>query len=105
MTADAAVEQAPLPSGEDVRALLNGLFDRAVAVHAEERPVLPGRDVHVVGSYVDDTGAVRAVVLADLVLGNVLGAALALVPAPRVAEAVEAGAVLAELADNTREVL
>lgn len=105
MSAAVELEPAPLPSGEDVRGLLNGLFDRAVAVHTEERPVLPGRDVQVVGSYVDDTGAVRAVVLVDLVLGNVLGAALALVPAPRVEEALEAGAVLPDLADNTREVL
>jgi hypothetical protein len=105
MSADVGLEPAPLPSGDAVRELLNGLFDRVVTVHAEQQPVLRGRDVHVVGSYVDDTGTIRAVVFCDLVLGNVLGAALALVPAPRVAEALEAGAVLGDLADNTREVL
>jgi hypothetical protein len=99
------VETSPLPTADDVRGLLNGLFDRAVTVHEEERPVLRGKDVHVVGSYVDDTGALRAVVFCDVILGNVLGAALALVPPPRVQEALEAGSVLGDLADNTREVL
>ncbi len=99
------VGTSPLPTADDVRELLNGLFDRPVTVHQEERPVLRGKDVHVVGSYVDDTGALRAVVFCDVVLGNVLGAALALVPPPRVQEALEAGSVLGDLADNTREVL
>jgi hypothetical protein len=94
-----------LPAADDVRGLLNGLFDRAVTVHEEDQPVLRGRDVHVVGSYVDDEGDLRAVVFCDLVLGNVLGAALALVPVPRVEEALEGGSVPEDLADNTREVL
>jgi hypothetical protein len=96
---------SPLPTADDVRGLLNGLFDRAVTVHQEDGPVLRGRDVHVVGSYVDDDGSLHAVVFCDLVTGNVLGAALALVPPPRVHEALEAGSVLGDLADNTREVL
>jgi hypothetical protein len=103
MTAD--VVAAPLPTADDVRGLLNGLFDRAVTVEQQDKPVLRGRDVHVVGSYVDDEGALRAVVFCDLVTGNVLGAALALVPPPRVQEALDAGTVLGDLADNTREVL
>ena len=94
-----------MPAAADVRELVNGLLDRAVTVTAEPRPVLPGRSVHVVGSYVDDAGEVRAVALSDHVLGTVLGAALALVPAPRVEEAVAKGEVPADLADNTREVL
>jgi hypothetical protein len=94
-----------MPAAAEVRELVNGLLDRAVTVTAEPRPVLPGRSVHVVGAYVDDAGDVRAVALSDHVLGTVLGAALALVPAPRVEEAVAAGAVPADLADNTREVL
>lgn len=94
-----------MPKGAEVKELLNGLFDRAVSTTDEAQPVLRGRDVHVVGSYVDDTGSVRAVAFCDLVLGNVLGAALALVPAPRVQEALSEGHVPADLADNTREVL
>lgn len=94
-----------MPAASEVRELVNGLLDRAVTVTPEPRPVLPGRDVQVVGSYVDDEGTVRAVALSDHVLGTVLGAALALVPAPRVEEAVSRGAVPADLADNTREVL
>jgi hypothetical protein len=104
MTTDVQAGLAP-PSSAEVRTLLNGLFDRAVTVGQELQPVLPGRDVQVVAAYADDTGEVRAVAFCDLVLGNVLGAALALVPAPRVAEALEAGVVPQELADNTREVL
>ncbi len=97
--------RADLPTSVAVRELLNGLFDRAVTTSLEDQPVLRGRDVHVVGSYVDDTGAVRAVGMCDLVLGNVLGAALALVPAPRVEEALAEQRVPPDLADNTREVL
>ena len=94
-----------MPNGAAVSGLLNGLFDRAVTTHDEPVPVLKGRDVHVVGSYVDDTGAVRAVAMVDLVLGTVMGAALALVPPPRVKEALSSQLVPADLADNTREVL
>jgi hypothetical protein len=103
--APAGAARATLPSGDDVRGLLNGLFDRAVTVHEEAGPVLPGRSVKVVGSYVEDDGAVRAVVFCDLVVGCVLGAALALVPMPRVQQALDAGEVPQDLADNTQEVL
>jgi hypothetical protein len=102
---DAGPARATLPSGADVRGLLNGLFDRSVTVHEEDGPVLPGRGVKVVGSYVDDAGAVRAVVFCDLVVGCVLGAALALVPMPRVQQALDGGDVPQDLADNTQEVL
>lgn len=94
-----------LPAAGELRTLLDGLFDKPVKVAAHPTPVLPGRDVQVVGCYVDDTSALRAVVFTDLVVGASLGGALALVPAPRVEEAVGAGAVPADLADNTREVL
>jgi hypothetical protein len=95
----------PLPGAGDVRDLVNGLLDRGVTVTCEAKPALPGRAVHVVGSYVDDTGSVRAVALVDHLLGTVLGAALALVPPPRVEQAVNEGLVPEDLADNTREVL
>lgn len=98
-------EPAVMPGAGDVRAMLNGLLDKPVTVTQEPRPALPGRDVHVVGSYVDDTGELRAVVLCDQVLGTVLGAALALVPKPRVDEALATGRVPHDLAENTREVL
>ena len=94
-----------LPSAAQVRTLVDGLVDRGVTAAEEPRPVLLGRDVRVVASYVDDESAVRAVVLLDLALGAALGAALALVPAQRVQDAVSAGAVPDDLADNTREVL
>lgn len=109
--AEPAVEEpagpvrATMPSGADVRGLLNGLLDRSVTVHEEDGPVLPGRAVKVVGSYVDDLGAVRAAVFCDLVLGCVLGAALALVPMPKVKDALATGEVPQDLADNTQEVL
>lgn len=96
---------AVMPDASDVRALLHGLLDKPVTVERLPKPVLPGRDVHVVGSYVDDEGELRAVVFCDQVLGTVLGAALALVPALRVEEALGSGRVPGDLADNTREVL
>ena len=96
---------AVMPDAADVRALLNGLLDKPVTVTREAKPVLPGRDVHVVGSYVDDEGELRAVVFCDQVLGTVLGAALALVPKPRVDDALASGRVPEDLAENTREVL
>ena len=94
-----------LPSGAEVGELLEGLLDRGVTAAEEARPVLVGRDVRMVATYADDTGSVRAVVMLDVSLSAVLGAALALVPPHRVASAVEDGAVPADLADNTREVL
>ncbi len=96
---------AVLPTAADVRSLLNGLFDKPVTVREEPGPVLPGRSVKVVASYVEDSGAVRAVVFCDLVTGCVLGAALAMVPMPRVQEALDTGEVPPDLADNTQEVL
>ena len=106
MTA-AAPERAlsGLPTGPEVGELLEGLLDRGVTAAEEPQPVLLGRDVRMVATYADDTAAVRAVVLLDLSLSAVLGAALALVPPHRVASAAEADAVPADLADNTREVL
>lgn len=95
----------PLPTDAHVRDLLDGLVDKQVAVHEEALPVLRGRDVHVVGCYVEDGGSLRAAVLTDLALGACLGAALALVPVSRVQEALSTGAVPPDLADNTREVL
>lgn len=96
---------AVMPDAAGVRALLNGLLDKPVTVTREPKPVLPGRDVHVVGSYVDDEGELRAVIFCDQVLGTVLGAALALVPKPKVDEALASGRVPGDLAENTREVL
>ncbi len=103
--AEAGAAAAALPSGADLRNLLNGLFDKPVTVREETKPVLPGRLVQVVGTYVDDQGALRAVMMLDLQLGCCLGAALALVPVPRVEEALGNGEVPPELGDNTREVL
>ena len=94
-----------LPAPGDLRTLLDGLFDKPVKVHAHPSPVLPGRDVRVVGAYVDDTAAVRAVVFTDLAAGAAIGGALALLPVPRVEECVRAGEVSPDLADNAREVL
>ena len=100
-----ATALSDLPSGAEVGELLEGLLDRGVTAAEEAAPVLLGRDVRMVATYADDTGAVRGVVLLDLGLSAVLGAALALVPPPRVAESLEQGVVPADLADSTREVL
>ena len=103
--APASAALSALPGAAQVTELLDGLLDRGVTAVEEARPVLPGRDVRVVASYVDDAQQVRAVVLLDLSLGTGLGAALALVPPPRVEDAVAAGEVPDDLAENTREVL
>ena len=113
MTADVAqtvagqegLSPAALPGAVDVRGLLNGLFEKPATVHEELRPVLPGRGVQVVGTYVEGGGSLRALVLLDLTLGCVLGAALAMVRMPRVEEALSGGSVPQDLADNTQEVL
>ena len=94
-----------LPDAAEVGQLVEGLLGRQVTSTVQPQPTLRGRDVRIVGSYVDDTGAVQAVALVDVVLGNALGAALALVPEQRVAGAVAAGVVEDDLAENTREVL
>lgn len=94
-----------LPQPNEVGQLVEGLLGRDVTSVRQPEPTLRGRDVRIVGSYVDDSGSVRAVALVDVVLGNALGAALALVPEPRVATAVAAGVVEDDLAENTREVL
>ena len=94
-----------LPQPHEVGQLVEGLLGRDVTSVRQPEPTLRGKDVRIVGSYVDDTGSVRAVALVDVVLGNALGAALALVPEPRVATAVAAGVVEEDLAENTREVL
>ncbi|MDP3714529.1 MAG: hypothetical protein Q8R60_18850 [Mycobacteriales bacterium] len=96
---------AVLPTDADVRGLLAGLLDKAVVVTTAPGPLLRGRDVRVVGSYVADDGALRAVALCDLSLGACLGAALALVPVPRCEEAIASGDVPPDLGENTREVL
>ncbi len=105
MTDGALRELGALPTGPELGTLLDGLLDRGVTAVVEPRPTLPGRQVQVVASYVDEAKEIRAVVMLDLPLGTGLGAALALVPAPRVAEAVRSGTVPEDLADNTREVL
>lgn len=94
-----------LPQPHEVGQLVEGLLGRDVTSVRQPEPTLRGKDVRIVGSYVDDAGSVRAVALVDVVLGNALGAALALVPEPRVASAVAAGIVENDLAENTREVL
>jgi hypothetical protein len=94
-----------MPQAADVAQLVEGLLGRQVTGARTPDPVMRGKDVRIVGSYVDDGGSVKAVCLVDLVLGNALGAALALVPEPRVAAAVSAGRVDEDLAENTREVL
>jgi hypothetical protein len=100
-----ALALSGLPAAGEVGELLEGLLDRGVTAVEEARPVLLGRDVRMVATYADDTGAVRGVVLLDLSLSAVLGAALALVPPHRVEAAAGEGAVPADLAENTREVL
>jgi glucose-inhibited division protein A len=66
-----------LPQPHEVGQLVEGLLGRDVTSVRQPEPTLRGKDVRIVGSYVDDAGSVRAVALVDVVLGNALGAALA----------------------------
>lgn len=93
-----------LPTEADVSSLMDGLLDRGAEVAAEPTPVLPGRDVVVVGAYVDGEQDVRAVVMLDLGLGASLGGGLALMSPLKVGEAIEAGALTDELGENAKEV-
>jgi len=94
-----------LPTPLQVRELLSGLLGREVTL-SPGSPMAPRPgDAVSIATYVDDALVVRATITCDLALSAALGCAIALLPAPQVAEAVEANAVDETLADNLYEVL
>ena len=98
--------QTPLPTAPQVRDLLERLLGRDVEVSFGGPlldPAAPG-DTQV-STYVDRSGAVRAVLAADLPLAARAGAAIGLAPAAAADAAVQDGELPALLFENMREVL
>lgn len=99
-----AAATSHLPAPKEVRDLIGDLLDRQVDLR-------PGPPFGVstsypasVGTYIDDSVIIRAVVAFDLPLTANVGAALALVPAAQAAEAVGEGRVVGPIAESVREV-
>jgi hypothetical protein len=94
----------PVPRGSEVGELLQTLTGRPVEV-GTAAPVLPGHDPALVAVYVTDDLVVGAVLACELSLAAAAGAALATLPPGEAEQAVAAGALLGDLADNAHEVL
>lgn len=92
-----------LPSGKDVRDMLEGLLGRDVTI-TPSTPVEPDKPV-AVGVYVDDSTRTAVVAVTDLALAAYAGAAIGLVPPGGAEAAVEDGALPATLRDTFVEVL
>ncbi|MFP3713997.1 hypothetical protein [Puerhibacterium sp. TATVAM-FAB25] len=96
-------DATPLPNAKEVRDLVEGLLGRDVEVQTGGAMVDPAGAL--VGTYVDRTRALQAVVLLDLPLAAHVGAAIGLVPAHASAEAAADGVLPPTLAENAAEVL
>lgn len=93
----------PVPHPKQIRDVLLGLTARDVTLEPGD-PVMPGRDRAVVAVYVMERLTTGALVACDLELAACLAGALGLVPPAAVHEAVAAGALTPELAENCFEV-
>ena len=93
-----------LPTEAAVRELLSMMVGSEVAVHYSAEPALNATTAGAVARYVDDEGATQALGACDLTVANALGHALAMLPQQRVREAVAAGQVPADAAENLHEV-
>lgn len=93
-----------LPTEAGIKDLLSMVVGSEVQVRYAPSPVLDGPGIGAVATYVDDDGVLRALAACDLLVANALGAALALLPRTRVVEAVGAGAVPPDVAENLHEV-
>lgn len=94
-----------VPKPEAIQQLFSGLLGRTVAVRRAAAPQALTAGTGVVAEYVDDAGAVVAVVVCDLALACASGAALSLMPPNVAAEAIAAGKPSGAVLDNVREVL
>lgn len=93
-----------LPTEATVKELLSTMVGSEVTVQYAAQPSLDTANVGALARYVDDNGVLRALLACDLLVANALGAALALLPSDRVAQAVAAGEVPADIAENLHEV-
>jgi len=94
----------PLPTLNTVEKLIQCLLGNQVQTKASA----PGPDLtkpHVVASYVDDSNAVRRVLVCELALANSMGAAMSMIPAGVANEATKAGIVAENIEGNLSEVL
>ena len=97
------VDSSPLPSRAVVRSLVEDLVGRPVElVDADPLPAAPS---NVVAVYVTDRLAMSAVVVLDLAGAARLGAALGLLPAGGVDDAIDEGHLPEMLRDNCHEVM
>ena len=94
----------PVPHPKQIRDLFLGLTGKDVEV-GPVNPVVPGRDPAVVAVFVTDKLGTGAAVACDLPLAAYAGAALGLVPLPRVQEAIESGVLTDDLTENFNEVV
>ena len=92
------------PRADDLAALLSGLLGREVTVRAATGDALALGRAAALAEYGDE-GGIAASCAVDLPLGAALGAALAMLPVQRVAEAAGAGALADDLAGNLAEML
>ena len=90
-------------NADEIAGFLTGLYGLQVSVAAD-----PGASCDVPGgmaSYVDAVGTEKGRILCDLSAAAILGAALTQVPMGVVEEAISAGELPDNLAENVREVL
>lgn len=100
----ASARSVPVPHPKQIRDLFLGVTGKEVEVGPVD-PVVPGRDPAVVAVYVTDRLGTGAAVACDLPLAAYAGAALGLVPLPRAEEAIAAGTLPEDLAENFAEVV
>lgn len=104
MTAALHPAPVPVPHAKQVRDLFLGLTGRDIEVGRAD-PVVPNRDFAVVAVFVTDKLQTGAVVACDLPLAAYAGAALGLVPLPKVEQALADGVLPDDLAENFHEVV
>ena len=94
----------PVPSGDNLRAILADLLGRGVTVGKGD-PIALERDTPaVIADFVSDDGPLAVLCLADLRLANSLGAALTMVPPSAVEEAVKKWQIDDTCIENFQEV-
>lgn len=97
---------SPLPTVLDVRELVEGLLGRDVEAAAGAEPVDPVKGGGaMVGVYVDDRLAMRALIVVDLPFAAFAGSAIALLPVAAARTAVEDELITPGMYDNTAEIL
>ncbi len=95
----------PMPTAGSIRQIVADLLGRDVTVVAGDALQLERRTPAVAADYATETGRVGAVCVTDLRLSNALGAALTMVPASTVDEAVKQSIVNEQNLENLTEIL